>query len=75
MKEEQDIIENGIEYYVVYFSNTKRTCYYLGEGYHRELGPAVIYDDGRMEWYWDDKKIPVNSQEEFEKYLKLKAFW
>lgn len=41
---------------------------------HRKDGPAVEYN-GAEEWYWYGEKIPVSSQEEFERYLRLKAFW
>lgn len=46
---------------------------------HREDGPALIYKRGtkivKCEWYFHGKKIPVNTQDEFERYLKLKTFW
>ena len=41
---------------------------------HREDGAALIYNNGNKEWYLNDKYIPVSSQEEFERYIKLKAF-
>lgn len=40
---------------------------------HREDGPAIEHLDGRKEWYYEGKRLP--SQNEFEKFLKLKAFW
>lgn len=42
---------------------------------HRLDGPAVESTDGRNKWYYHGEEVKVNSQEEFEKYLKLKAFW
>jgi hypothetical protein len=42
---------------------------------HREDGPACIWQNGNQFWYWDDKYVPVKSQEEFEKWIKMKAFW
>ena len=42
---------------------------------HRLDGPASEFADGGKEWFIWDEKIPVSSQEEFETYLKLKAFW
>ncbi|CAB4196751.1 hypothetical protein UFOVP1290_271 [uncultured Caudovirales phage] len=42
---------------------------------HREDGPAVEYPDGTKEWYLNYKNIKCHSQEEFEKLMKLKAFW
>jgi hypothetical protein len=59
-------------------------AWYKHGEFHRLDGPARVacetwgtwgtprYID---EWYVDGKLVPVNSQEEFEQYLKLKAFW
>jgi hypothetical protein len=38
-------------------------------------GVAVENEDGSKEWWIDGIKINVKSQEEFERYLKQKAFW
>jgi hypothetical protein len=61
---------------------TKYTGYYKKGFYHRSRGPARIWfikdiDNNPLieEWYWNGDLIPVKSQQEFEKYLKLKAFW
>jgi hypothetical protein len=43
--------------------------------YHREDGPAVENYDGTKRWYYRGKLIHCSSQEEFERLLKLKAFW
>lgn len=42
---------------------------------HRLDGPAYTYNDGLKEWWYKGKFIDVKSQEEFEKWLKLRAFW
>lgn len=42
---------------------------------HRLDGPAVIYPSGKGEWWYYGKKVNVQSQEQFEKFLKMKAFW
>ena len=42
---------------------------------HRKDGPAVEEVTGYKEWWVNDKKINVNSQEDFKRYMKLKAFW
>jgi hypothetical protein len=42
---------------------------------HRLDGPASEFADGFKEWFIEDKHIPVASQSEFERYLKLKGFW
>lgn len=41
---------------------------------HRIDGPALDWK-GNPGWYLHGKSIPVKTQEEFERYLRLKAFW
>jgi hypothetical protein len=43
--------------------------------HHRVDGPAVEYINGDNYWWYHGKNIKVKSQQEFEKLLKLKAFW
>ena len=54
---------NGNKYW---FLNGKR---------HREDGPAVECTDGDKEWWLNGKKMNCQSQEQFDKLMKLKAFW
>ena len=54
---------NGNKYW---FLNGKR---------HREDGPACEYVNGDKSWWYHGKYIDCKSQEEFERLLKLKAFW
>ena len=42
--------------------------WYLNGKSHREKGPAIELVNGKK-WYWHDKKVEVNSQEEFEEKL------
>jgi hypothetical protein len=42
---------------------------------HRLDGPAVECCNGDKEWGIEGKRIDCNSQEEFERYMKLKLFW
>jgi hypothetical protein len=42
---------------------------------HRINGPAVEWTDGSKSWWFKGKKIKCDSQEEFERYIKLKLFW
>jgi hypothetical protein len=42
---------------------------------HRMDGPAIIWYNGPKYWYYNGTHIPCSSQEEFEKLIKLKAFW
>jgi hypothetical protein len=46
----------------------------LNGKYHREDGPAVEYHDCK-EWLINGKRILCKTQEEFERLMKLKAFW
>jgi hypothetical protein len=48
--------------------------YWHGQ-FHREDGPAWEYADGTKEWYWYDQKIDCQSNQEFLRIVKLKAFW
>ena len=41
---------------------------------HREDGPAIEYPNGHKFWYLNGKATGCNNQEEFEYYLKYKAF-
>lgn len=42
---------------------------------HRLNGPAVELINGVKEWWYNGYKTNAKSQEEFERYLNLKAFW
>lgn len=45
---------------------------------HRLDGPALIYLDGRKDWqvwYYNGKYINCNTQEEFERLIKLRLLW
>jgi hypothetical protein len=42
---------------------------------HNEAGPATVKQDGTMEWWLNGKKLFCNSQQEFECYMRNKAFW
>lgn len=42
--------------------------------YHREDGPAKEYSDGSKSWWYQGELVNVSSQEEFEQWLKYKAF-
>lgn len=41
---------------------------------HRDTGPAIEYSYGACEWYFDGKNTGCFNQEEFEIWLKYKAF-
>ena len=42
---------------------------------HRADGPAIEFASGNKEWYYEGERVPCNSQEEFERLIKLKVFW
>ena len=42
---------------------------------HCETGPAIICSNGKLYWYLHDQPIDCETQEKFEQWLKLKAFW
>ena len=42
---------------------------------HREDGPAVDNNNGTKFWYYKGEYVECSSQEEFEIFLKFKAFW
>jgi hypothetical protein len=49
--------------------------WYLNGKLHREDGPASEGVNGDKYWYINDKHVPCKTQEEFERVMKLKAFW
>jgi hypothetical protein len=49
--------------------------WYLNGRRHREDGPAVEYIYGNKEWWVNAEHIPCTTQEEFERLMRLKAFW
>jgi hypothetical protein len=42
---------------------------------HRVEGPAIEQFNGYKEWWFEGKEIDCNSQEEFERLIKLRLFW
>lgn len=56
------ICDSGTEYW------------YMHGKLHRLDGPAVEYYYGQKSWYYENAYVYVQSQEEFEVWLKYKAF-
>ena len=50
-------------------------AWYINDKLHREDGPAVEYASGTKEWYINNERIDCKTQEQFERLMKLKAFW
>ncbi len=42
---------------------------------HNEYGPAAIRTSGEMEWWLYGEKVFITTQQEFECYMRNKAFW
>lgn len=56
-----------------YINGTK---FWYQEGkFHRDDGPAVEFYDGTKEWWYHGKRIRCSTNQEFQRLLKLKAFW
>ena len=49
--------------------------WYQNDELSRLDGPAREFANGEKDWWIEGKYIDCNSQEEFERYLKLKLFW
>lgn len=49
--------------------------WYLNGQRHRVDGPAYISKYGTKYWYFNGEKVNCNNQKEFERFIKLKAFW
>lgn len=62
--------KNGL---ITYTDGTK--AWYVDDYFHREDGPAIEYSDGNKSWYFHGKHIDCETQEEFTRICKLKAFW
>jgi hypothetical protein len=58
---------------IEYAYGEKHWC--LNGKLHREDGPAVEYANGNKSWYINNIKLPCRTQEQFERLMKLKAFW
>jgi hypothetical protein len=56
------------------WSNGDKFWYQNGKR-HRIDGPAEEHANGNKYWWFEGKHIKCDSQEEFERYLKLKLFW
>jgi hypothetical protein len=63
--------EDGPAFESVYGSKS----WYINGKLHRIDGPAIKFSNGAECWYFNDTFIQCSSQEEFERLIKLKAFW
>jgi hypothetical protein len=58
----------------VEFANGDKVWYINGI-LHREDGPAIECANGYYRWYLHGECLSCTTQEEFERFMKLKAFW
>jgi hypothetical protein len=49
--------------------------WYLNGKLHREDGAAIEWANGDKWWYLNDEFIPCTTQKEFERLMRLRAFW
>ena len=56
------------------YSNGYKSWYIDGKR-HREDGPAIEYSNGYKYWWINGEHINCKTQEEFERLLKMRAFW
>lgn len=49
--------------------------HYVNGQLHREDGPAIELPNGYKFWFLYGRGTRCKTQEEFEKFMKLKAFW
>jgi hypothetical protein len=47
--------------------------YYHGK-IHRDNGPAIVWYDGDCDWYYNGKFVDCSSQEEFDMFVRFRAF-
>jgi len=63
----------------IFYKDNSWILWYKNGYPHRENGPAIYLKDESYrfgkEWYYEGKFIKCESQEEFERILKLKLFW
>jgi hypothetical protein len=58
----------------VEWSDGTKVWYWHGK-LHRQDGPAIERADGGKSWYYHDQRIDCQSNQEFLRLVKLKAFW
>jgi len=67
---------NWNEYTMVYIDKRPGVnTMFRGWMLHNEDGPATVKSDGTMEWWLNGDKLFCKTQQEFECYMRNKAFW
>jgi hypothetical protein len=49
--------------------------YFLNDELHREDGPAIEFANGDKYWYLNGQYIHCTNQKEFDRLMRLRAFW
>jgi len=56
------------------YANSNK-CWYIEGKHHRIDGPAVEYINGSKVWYYQGRYSDCQTQQQFEKLIKLRLFW
>jgi hypothetical protein len=56
------------------YANGTKYWFFHGKS-HRTDGPAFEYVDGSKYWYYEGEEINCQSTPEFQRLIRLKAFW
>jgi hypothetical protein len=64
--------ENDLPAYIIIGGNK---YWYQHGKYHRTAGPAIECADGNKSWYLNGELLDCKTQSEFERLMRLKAFW
>jgi hypothetical protein len=66
---------DGSLYSRLYLSSGNRYWFDVLGYNHREDGPAIEGGHGTKEWWYHGKYMGCKTQQEFERLIRLKAFW
>lgn len=58
-----------------YHFSSGHKVWYQNDQLHRSDGHAIEYYNGCKVWYYQNQRIECDSQEEFERIIKLKILW
>jgi hypothetical protein len=59
----------------VEYTDGSKSSWYLNGYRHRTDGPAWEGVDGSKEWWINGECLPCTTQKQFERLMRLKAFW
>lgn len=58
-----------------HIDNFNNRYHFINGQLHRDDGPAFECHNGSQKWFLNGVLIRCETQEEFEHFMKLKAFW